>query len=151
MLVLSPLFIPVAVTVAPWLTSESVASLAALGLHRPARSPRLTQKGHAMTIEFTALQRETLTAIVDTFVASVPREDDPDGFYAAKGSDVGADVAAEQYLLTRLPDEQLAGTAAADRRRSASSSSRISPRPAARRSSPTSQPSRPRRRGRSPR
>ena len=62
-----------------------------------------------MPIEFTALQRETLTAIVDTFVASVPHEDDPDGFYAAKGSDVGADVAAEHYLLTHLPEEQLAG------------------------------------------
>ena len=62
-----------------------------------------------MPIEFTTLQRETLTAIVDTFVASVPREDDPDGFYAAKGSDVGADVATEQYLLTHLPEEQLAG------------------------------------------
>ena len=62
-----------------------------------------------MPIEFTTLQRETLTAIVDTFVASVPREDDPDGFYAAKGSDVGADVATEQYLVTHLPEEQLAG------------------------------------------
>ena len=62
-----------------------------------------------MPIEFTTLQRETLTAIVDTFVASVPREDDPDGFYAAKGSDVGADVATEQYLLTHLPEAQLAG------------------------------------------
>ncbi len=62
-----------------------------------------------MPIEFTSLQRETLTAIVDTFVASVPREDDPDGFYAAKGSDVGADAAIEQYLLTHLPEEQLAG------------------------------------------
>src|SRR5688500_7599067 len=62
-----------------------------------------------MSIDFTASQRETLTAIVDTFVSSVPHEDDDDGFYAAKGSDVGADVAAEHYLLTRLPDEQLAG------------------------------------------
>ena len=62
-----------------------------------------------MPIEFTTLQRETLTAIVDTFVASVPRDDDPDGFYAAKGSDVGADVATEQYLLTHLPESQLAG------------------------------------------
>ncbi len=62
-----------------------------------------------MPIEFTTLQRETLTAIVDTFVASVPHEDDPDGFYAAKGSDVGADLATEQYLLTHLPEEQLAG------------------------------------------
>lgn len=62
-----------------------------------------------MTIEFNARQRKTLTAIVDTFVASVPREDDPSGFYATKGSDVGADAAAEQYLLGHLPDEQLAG------------------------------------------
>jgi hypothetical protein len=60
-------------------------------------------------VEFTTLQRETLTPIVDTFVSSVAREDDPDGFYAAKGSDVGADVATEQYLRTHLPDEQLAG------------------------------------------
>jgi len=62
-----------------------------------------------MPIEFTTLQRETLTAIVDTYVASVAREDDPDGFYAAKGSDVGADAATEQYLLTRLPEVQLVG------------------------------------------
>jgi len=62
-----------------------------------------------MTVEFTTPQRETLTAIVDTFVASVPREDDPDGFYAAKGSDVGADLAVEQYLRAHLPEEQLAG------------------------------------------
>ncbi|MGC1152373.1 FAD-binding protein, partial [Mycobacterium sp.] len=62
-----------------------------------------------MGIEFNPLQRKTLTAIVDTFVAAVPREDDPTGFYAAKGSDIGADVAAEQYLVTRLPEEQLTG------------------------------------------
>ena len=48
-----------------------------------------------MGIEFNPLQRKTLTAIVDTFVAAVPREDDPTGFYAAKGSDLGADVATE--------------------------------------------------------
>jgi len=62
-----------------------------------------------MPIEFNPLQRKTLTAVVDTFVASVPRDDDPTGFYAAKGSDIGADAAAEQYLLSRLPEEQLAG------------------------------------------
>jgi choline dehydrogenase-like flavoprotein len=62
-----------------------------------------------VAIEFTTLQRKTLSAIVDTFVASVPRDDDPTGFWAAKGSDLGADHAAEQYLLTHLPDEQLAG------------------------------------------
>ncbi|MGA9678568.1 MAG: GMC family oxidoreductase [Mycobacterium sp.] len=62
-----------------------------------------------MGLEFNASRRKTLTAIVDTFVAAVPREDDPTGFYAAKGSDVGADVAAEHYLVTHLPDEQLTG------------------------------------------
>jgi choline dehydrogenase-like flavoprotein len=62
-----------------------------------------------VAIEFTTLQRKTLSAIVDTFVASVPRDDDPTGFWAAKASDLGADHAAEQYLLTHLPDEQLAG------------------------------------------
>ena len=62
-----------------------------------------------MGLEFNASQRKTLTAIVDTFVAAVPHEDDPTGFYAAKGSDVGADVAAEHYLVTHLPEEQLAG------------------------------------------
>ncbi len=62
-----------------------------------------------MALEFNTLQRTTLTAIVDTFVAAVPREDDLDGFYAAKGSDVGADIATEQYLVTHLPEEQLAG------------------------------------------
>ena len=62
-----------------------------------------------MGLEFNALQRKTLTAIVDTFVASVPRDDDPTGFYAAKGSDVGANVATEHYLVTHLPEQQLAG------------------------------------------
>jgi hypothetical protein len=62
-----------------------------------------------MGLEFNALQRKTLTAIVDTFVAAVPREDDPTGFYAAKGSDIGADIATEQYLVSHLPDAQLAG------------------------------------------
>jgi hypothetical protein len=103
-----------------------------------------------MPIEFTTLQRETLTAIVDTFVASVPREDDQDGFYAAKGSDVGADAATEHYLLTHLPEEQLAGMQQLIDGLGLSSS-RISLRPRARKSSPTSRPSRPRRPARSPR
>ncbi|MFV8320298.1 GMC family oxidoreductase N-terminal domain-containing protein [Mycobacterium sp. 23] len=62
-----------------------------------------------MPVEFTTLQRATLTAIVDTCVAAVPREDDPDGFYATKGSDVGADAAVEHYLLTHRPEKQLVG------------------------------------------
>lgn len=62
-----------------------------------------------MSIEFSEDQRRTLRAVVDTFVASVPVEDDPTGFYAVKGSDVGADVAVEHYLVGNLPEEQLAG------------------------------------------
>ncbi|GAA1081492.1 MULTISPECIES: GMC family oxidoreductase N-terminal domain-containing protein [Tsukamurella] len=64
-----------------------------------------------MTFEFDARQRKTLTAVVDTFVASVPREDDPTGFWAVKGSDLMVDAAVEQYLLAHLPEEGLAGLA----------------------------------------
>lgn len=59
--------------------------------------------------EFTDAQRRALTSIVDTFVASVPREADPTGFFAAKGSDIGADLGVAQHLLTRLTDEEIAG------------------------------------------
>jgi hypothetical protein len=38
-----------------------------------------------MGLEFNPLQRETLTAIVDTFVAAVPRDDDPAGFLHRQG------------------------------------------------------------------
>ena len=62
-----------------------------------------------MDTALTTGQRDTLAAIVDTFVPSVARDDDPTGFFATKGTDVGAHLAAEQYLLTRLPAEQLAG------------------------------------------
>ena len=62
-----------------------------------------------MDTAFTTRQRQTLAAIVDTFVPSVSRDDDPAGFYATKGSDVGAHLAAEHYLLTNLSPEQLSG------------------------------------------
>ena len=62
-----------------------------------------------METALTTGQRDTLAAIVDTFVPSVVRDDDPAGFFATKGTDVGAHLAAEQYLLTRLPAEQLVG------------------------------------------
>ena len=58
---------------------------------------------------FTAKQRTTLTTIVDTYVASVPHDDDPTGFFAAKGSDLGTDAVLEQYLIGKLPAEQFAG------------------------------------------
>lgn len=54
-------------------------------------------------------QRETLTAIVDTFVPAIVRDDDPDGFYRIAGSDVGAHLAAEHYLLSSLSPAHLAG------------------------------------------
>lgn len=62
-----------------------------------------------MDATFTPGQRETLTAIVDTFVPSVSRDDDSDGFFATKGSDVGAHFAAEHYLVTTLSPDQRAG------------------------------------------
>lgn len=62
-----------------------------------------------MDTELTSRQRETLTAFVDTFVPSIERGDDPDGFFATKGSDVGAHLVVEQYLTNKLPAAQLAG------------------------------------------
>jgi choline dehydrogenase-like flavoprotein len=56
-------------------------------------------------------QRDTLTAVVDTIVPSVTRSDDPAGFFATKGSDVGAHQGVEFYLLTSLSAEQRAGMA----------------------------------------
>lgn len=62
-----------------------------------------------MTAAFTTLQRDTLAAVIDTFVPSVSRDDDPSGYYATKGSDVGAHHVAEHYLMTNLSAEQFAG------------------------------------------
>lgn len=62
-----------------------------------------------METAFTTRQRETLAAVVDTFVPSVVRDDDPDGFFATKGTDLGANFAVEMYLAEKLSPEQLAG------------------------------------------
>lgn len=62
-----------------------------------------------MSMQLTDDQRATLTALVDTFVPSLTHDDDPHGFWARTGSDVGADVAVEQYLLTNLPEQVSAG------------------------------------------
>ncbi|MGC5024738.1 GMC family oxidoreductase N-terminal domain-containing protein [Tsukamurella sp. DT100] len=64
-----------------------------------------------MTFAFDPRQRAALTAVVDTFVASVPRDDDPTGFWAVKGSDLLVDAAVEEYLLGHMSGEQLAGLA----------------------------------------
>lgn len=59
---------------------------------------------------FTELRRQTLGALVDTFVASVPHDgEDPVGFFATAGSQVGAHLGVEEYLTHKVPAEQLAG------------------------------------------
>lgn len=60
----------------------------------------------------TELQRQTLAALVDTFVAAVPPPDgsaDPHGFWATPGTAVGAHLAVEEYLTTQVPAELRAG------------------------------------------
>ena len=62
-----------------------------------------------MDAAFTTRQRDTLAAVIDTFVPSVARDDDPSGYYATKGSDVCAHHVTEHYLMTNLSGEQFAG------------------------------------------
>lgn len=60
----------------------------------------------------TELQRQTLAALVDTFVATVPPPNgsaDPHGFWATPGTAVGAHLAVEEYLTTQVPAELRAG------------------------------------------
>jgi choline dehydrogenase-like flavoprotein len=53
-------------------------------------------------------RREVLTVLCDTIVPAVAREEDPDGFYARRASDVGVpQVLAE--MLEGMPDDQRAG------------------------------------------
>jgi choline dehydrogenase-like flavoprotein len=62
-----------------------------------------------MTTSLTDNQRETLAALVDTYVAAVPRDDDPHGFFATSGTAAGAHQAVEHYLARKVPAEQRAG------------------------------------------
>lgn len=57
-----------------------------------------------------AEQLATLRAVCDTVVPSVPRADDPDGFWARRASDVGADQAV-LMALDQMPPENRAGLA----------------------------------------
>lgn len=59
-----------------------------------------------------SVQREVLTALVDTAVPALPAPDgeDPHGFWGRSGSDVGADEALAQFLST-LPEPDQAGIA----------------------------------------
>jgi choline dehydrogenase-like flavoprotein len=62
-----------------------------------------------MAPELSDAHRQTLRAVCDTVVPSIPRDPDPDGFWARCGSDVGADLALAEAIAA-LPPEQLAGT-----------------------------------------
>jgi choline dehydrogenase-like flavoprotein len=55
--------------------------------------------------EITDNHRAVLRALADTIVPSMPRDDDPTGFWAASGSSLGADVAVAQ-VISGLPEEQ---------------------------------------------
>ena len=46
-------------------------------------------------VSFTDNQRAVLRALADTVVPSLQRDEDPTGFWAASGSDLGADVGVE--------------------------------------------------------
>jgi len=61
-----------------------------------------------MTTQLTDSQRAVLRALADTVVPSLPRDEDPTGFWAASGSDLGADVGVA-HVLAGLPDEQRTG------------------------------------------
>jgi choline dehydrogenase-like flavoprotein len=52
------------------------------------------------------VQREVLRALCDTVVPSVPREDDADGFFARRASDIGVPVVFEGMLETMAPEQQ---------------------------------------------
>lgn len=58
--------------------------------------------------DFTETHAAALTALCDTVVPSLERDQDPDGFYARKASDIGIDQALGQFLST-MPDDQRAG------------------------------------------
>lgn len=63
-----------------------------------------------MTPAFTDPQLATLRAVCDTVVPSLPRDDDPHGFWARTATDVGADEAL-RMALEALPEEARAGMA----------------------------------------
>jgi len=58
--------------------------------------------------QLTEVQQAILRAVCDTVVPALPRADDPDGFWGRRASDVGAEQALAQTLLT-LPEDQAAG------------------------------------------
>jgi choline dehydrogenase-like flavoprotein len=56
------------------------------------------------------VQLATLKQLVDTFAPEVARDDDPTGFWARRGSDLGVDVAIAQQLSSgAVPEDQVEG------------------------------------------
>jgi choline dehydrogenase-like flavoprotein len=55
------------------------------------------------------VQRAVLRAVCDTVVPSLPRDDDPDGFWARSASDVGTPEALEQMIEESMAPDQREG------------------------------------------
>jgi choline dehydrogenase-like flavoprotein len=63
-----------------------------------------------VAVVLSELQQATLRRLVDTFAPEVAVDDDPTGFWARKGSDLGVDLAiAEQLASGAVPEDQLDG------------------------------------------
>src|SRR4051812_11324240 len=63
-----------------------------------------------VAVVLSELQQDTLRRLVDTFVPAVAASDDPTGFWARRGSDVGVDAAIlEQLGSGAVPEDQLEG------------------------------------------
>jgi choline dehydrogenase-like flavoprotein len=63
-----------------------------------------------VAVALSELQLDTLRRLVDTFVPEISADDDPMGFWARKGSDLGVDGAIAQQLSSgAVPEEQLEG------------------------------------------
>jgi choline dehydrogenase-like flavoprotein len=63
-----------------------------------------------VAVVLSELQQATLRRLVDTFAPEVAVDDDPTGFWARKGSDLGVDVAIGQQLASGVvPEDQLEG------------------------------------------
>jgi hypothetical protein len=63
-----------------------------------------------VAVVLSELQQATLRRLVDTFIPEVAADDDPTGFWARKGSDLGVDAAiVDQLASGAVPEEQLEG------------------------------------------
>src|SRR3954454_3449489 len=80
------------------------AARAFLGTLR-ADTPRRERKLEAAGLS--DAQRASLRAFCDTIVPSIPRSDDPDGFWARKATDLAIDQGVEQVIATLPPELQI--------------------------------------------